>query len=46
MMVIYWSGVVIGLVIVIILILRKVNFVYVFFGGVIVGGLVGGVGLV
>lgn len=45
MTVIHWSGAVIGLVIAIILILRKVNPVYALFGGAIVGGLVGGAGL-
>lgn len=45
MSVIHWSGAVIGLIIAIILILRKVNPVYALFGGAIIGGLIGGASL-
>lgn len=45
MAVIHWSGAIIGLVIAIILILRKVNPVYSLFGGAIIGGLIGGASL-
>ncbi|WP_236896085.1 GntP family permease [Clostridium beijerinckii] len=45
MAVIHWSGAIIGLVIAIILILRKVNPVYALFGGAVIGGLIGGASL-
>lgn len=45
MTVIHWSGAIIGLVIAIILILRKVNPVYALFGGAVIGGLIGGASL-
>lgn len=45
MAVIHWSGAIIGLVIAIILILKKVNPVYALFGGAVIGGLIGGASL-
>jgi len=45
MAIIHWSGAIIGLVIAIILILRKVNPVYALFGGAVIGGLIGGASL-
>lgn len=44
-LIISWIGVLVGFVIVIILILRKLNLVYFLFLGVIVGVLIGGVNL-
>jgi GntP family gluconate:H+ symporter len=41
MSVIHWSGAIVGLVIDILLIFRKVNPVYALFGGTIIGELVG-----
>jgi GntP family gluconate:H+ symporter len=45
MAVIHWSGAIIGLVVAIIFILRKVNPVYALFGGAIIGGVIGGASL-
>lgn len=45
MIVIHWSGAIIGLAIAIILILKKVNPVYALFGGAIAGGVIGGASL-
>lgn len=42
MAIVHWSGAVIGLIIAIVLIFRKVNPVYALFGGAILGGLIGG----
>ncbi|MEO3946409.1 SLC13 family permease [Gorillibacterium sp. CAU 1737] len=43
--VIHWIGAVIGLIVAIVLIFRKVNPVYALFGGAIIGGLLGGASL-
>lgn len=40
--VIHWGGAVVGLIIAIVLIFRKVNPVYALFGGAVIGGLLGG----
>ena len=45
MPVIHWFGAILGLVIAIVLILKKVNPVYALFGGAIAGGLIGGANL-
>ncbi|MBD7912771.1 MULTISPECIES: GntP family permease [Clostridium] len=45
MSVIHWSGAIVGLILAIVLIFRKVNPVYALFGGAIVGGLIGGASL-
>lgn len=45
MTIIHWSGAVVGLILAIVLILKKVNPVYALFGGAIIGGLVGGASL-
>lgn len=45
MPVIHWSGAVLGLIVAVVLIFRKVNPVYALFGGAILGGLAGGISL-
>jgi GntP family gluconate:H+ symporter len=42
MPVIHWSGAILGLIVAIVLIFRKVNPVYALFGGALIGGIVGG----